>query len=69
MLDSPNPKHVAEIEQIQRHLFQLQTLVYKQQTRLHYLEQRTNLIGSSPLLAANNKFENWLEDLCRFSDR
>jgi uncharacterized coiled-coil protein SlyX len=67
MLESSQPKTIAEIDQLKYQVAQLQALVLKQQKRLHYLEQRTNLIGSTPLLAVNNQFENWLEDLCRSS--
>lgn len=64
MLESSQPKPNAEIDQLKTQVAQLHALVLEQQKRLHYLEQRTNLIGSTPLLAVNNQFENWLEDLC-----
>lgn len=65
MLQSNQLKPISEFNELKTQVDQLHALVLKQQQRLHYLEQRTNLIASAPLLAVNNQFENWIEDLCR----
>lgn len=60
----PEPaKPASEIEQLKGRVDQLEALVAKQQQHIHGLEQRTNLIGSAPILKVGNKLGNWLEDV------
>lgn len=51
------------IEQLKGRVDQLEALVAKQQQHIHQLEQRTNVIGSAPILKVGNKLGNWLEDV------
>jgi len=53
----------TDLEQLKGRIDQLEALVAKQQKHIHHLEQRTNMIGSAPILAVNNKLGNWLEDI------
>lgn len=56
-------KPTSEIEQLKGRVDQLEALVAKQQQHIHSLEQRTNVIGSAPILKVGNKLGNWLEDV------
>lgn len=53
----------SEIEQLKGRIEQLEALVSNQQRHIHSLEQRTNVIGSAPILKVGNKLGNWLEDV------
>ena len=56
-------KPTGDIEQLKGRVDQLEALVAKQQQHIHLLEQRTNVIGSAPILKVGNKLGNWLEDV------
>ena len=60
---SSQPEPASEIEQLKGRVDQLEALVAKQQQHIHGLEQRTNVIGSAPILKVGNKLGNWLEDV------
>lgn len=53
----------SDIDLLKGRVDQLEALVAKQQQHIHSLEQRTNVIGSAPILKVGNKLGNWLEDV------
>lgn len=53
----------GDIEQLKGRVDWLEALVATQQQHIHLLEQRTNVIGSAPILKVGNKLGNWLEDV------